>query len=920
VGREAELAEIERFLDAAGESFAALVLVGEPGIGKSTVWREARHRAELRGWRVLRSRPSVAEAKLSFAGVADLLEGVEEQAFDRLPDPQKDALEVALLRTGPSRPAAGPRVVAAGFLTLIRGLAVAQPVLIAVDDWQWLDLSSRRVLEFAARRLEAEQVGLLCSVRTPLAGEPLGTAVTEDRLHALEIGRLSLAALGKMVGSRLGRSMARPLLVRIAQASGGNPFYALEVARLLADRGLDRAAGVDLPVPDDLRFLTLTRIRHLPPAARDAVLLAAVMANPTADVIDLEAIGPAEEAGIVSIDSAGRIEFTHPLFASAAYGSVSTARQRSLHREAAELVSDPEQRARHLALGSERRDATVAAWLDQAAARASSRGATAAAAELALLAAERTPREDQTAAARRMLTSARFHFEAGDLARAESLADRVIGEADAGALKAEAFQLASQLAARRSNFSRASELAVNALEVADDDRTRAGIELDLVYCAVSLGDFAGGQSHAETAAVYADGAGERGMLGDALAVSTMAKFLFGQGLDTLQLAEALKLEDALMSRSWIMRPSVIHGMLQLWTGELDDAVATLDAVHTESIERGVETFAPAASFYRVWAGVWRGELGEARRLADEARAAADLLEDSWALGIALSAVALVHAFDGQPDLARSAGDDSLALFERLQFRSGVVWPLWALGLAELSNQNPAGTDRLLRPLAAQVAAMGAGDPVLMMFLPDEIEALIALGELGLADGYLEPFLQRSYELDRGWAIASAERCRGALAAARGDAHAAAEAFERALAAHERVAMPLERARTLLVSGQASRRFKQRGLARGALEDAFAIFAEHGARLWAENARRELARVGRPGSARAGLTETEQRVAELVASGLSNQEVAERAFLSIKTVEANLTRIYRKLGVGSRVALANALRTGDLERDGETPKT
>jgi DNA-binding CsgD family transcriptional regulator len=519
-----------------------------------------------------------------------------------------------------------------------------------------------------------------------------------------------------------------------------------------------------------------------------------------------------------------------------------------------------------------------------------------------------------------MLTGARYHFEAGDLARAETLADSVIADTAAGSLKAEALQLASQLSARRSNFSHASELATRALEATEDDRTRAGIELDLVYCDVSLGDIAGAQLHAESAAIYADAAGESGMHGDALAVSTMAKFLFGQGLDAQRLSEALRLEDALMSRSWIMRPSVIHGMLQLWTGELDGALATLDSVHSEGVERGVETFGPALSFYRVWASVWRGELGDAGQWSEDARAAAELLEDPWALGIALSAVALVHAFDGRLDLAQSAGAESVALFDRLQFRSGLVWPLWALGLAELSNQNPTGTDQLLRPLADQVAAMGAGDPVLTMFLPDEIEALIALGDLDLADGYLEPFLHRSYGLDRAWAIAAGERCRGALAAARGDASAASEAFERAMAAHGRVSMPLERARSLLVAGQAHRRFKQRGAARDALEAALAVFTDLGAPLWAAKARRELGRVGRPGGSAVGLTETERRVAELVAAGLSNQEVAERAFLSVKTVEANLTRIYRKLGVGSRVGLANALRSSDAEHNESMPKT
>jgi DNA-binding CsgD family transcriptional regulator len=237
----------------------------------------------------------------------------------------------------------------------------------------------------------------------------------------------------------------------------------------------------------------------------------------------------------------------------------------------------------------------------------------------------------------------------------------------------------------------------------------------------------------------------------------------------------------------------------------------------------------------------------------------------------------------------------------------VIWPLWAVGMAELSDGNPAGVHAVLGPLAGQVAGMGATDPVLRVFLPDEVEALVALGELELAEEYLEPFERDAGELERAWAIAAAGRCRGALEAARGAPAEALAAFARALAAHDAVDMPFERARTLLLAGDAHRRFRQRGRARVLLEEARAVFDELGATPWSERAREAIARLGRPGSGGEALTETERRLAELAASGFSNQEVAARAFVSVKTVEANLTRVYRKLGVRSRVGLANALR-------------
>jgi DNA-binding CsgD family transcriptional regulator len=299
--------------------------------------------------------------------------------------------------------------------------------------------------------------------------------------------------------------------------------------------------------------------------------------------------------------------------------------------------------------------------------------------------------------------------------------------------------------------------------------------------------------------------------------------------------------------------------------------------------------------------------------SEDARGRAGLLEDPTALGIALAACALAHAHDGRSDLARAEAADALHLFERVQWRSGAIFPLWALGLAELGDENPGRVDAVLGPLAGQVAQMGAGDPVLTMFLPDEIEALIELGELERARQYLEPFERSARDLDRAWALAMAERCRGALHAAHREPELALAAFERALGAHQRAGMPFERARTLLLAGQVYRRQKQWGQARQMLGEALSEFERVGAKLWAGRARAEIERIGLAASPGGELTATERRVAELAATGLSNQEIAQRAFLSVKTVEANLTRVYRKLGVHSRSGLPGALAASERHR-------
>jgi DNA-binding CsgD family transcriptional regulator len=285
---------------------------------------------------------------------------------------------------------------------------------------------------------------------------------------------------------------------------------------------------------------------------------------------------------------------------------------------------------------------------------------------------------------------------------------------------------------------------------------------------------------------------------------------------------------------------------------------------------------------------------------------ATLLDDLMASAIALSASALARAHVGEVEEARTEAREALQAFDRLEWIPGTIWPLWALGFLELSLGDPAAAHAALGPLADTLTAMGLGDPVLGIFLPDEIEALVSLGELERAEQLVEPIEQRGRELDRPWALAVAARSRGLIAAARGDLAAAVASIEEALAQLDRIDLPFERARTLLVLGQLRRRGKQRAQARAALTAALALLEDMGAPLWADKARAELARVGGRIADSDGLTATERRLAELAATGLTNREVAERAFVTVKTVEANLTRVYRKLGVRSRTALARVL--------------
>jgi DNA-binding CsgD family transcriptional regulator len=912
VGRDSELAAVDAFLSTARTRCAVLALEGEPGIGKTTLWLEALQRARGRGTRVLLTHPSEAEATLSYAALADIFDTVSNTTVSALAVPQREAITAALLRSSPPRGGIDERALCASVLSLLRLLSAEEPLLVAVDDAQWLDSPSARVLSYAVRRLEDEAVGFLVTSRVRGVSPPLrfDRASDPSRHHSVVVGALSVAALHELIKQHTGRSLPRPTLVQVAGICGGNPFYALEIAASLPDGPLE---GGRLRVPASLTELVVARLARLPAATRRALLVASALSHPTIDLVDFESLGAAQRAGIVSIEQ-GRIQFAHPLLASAVYDQADEMERRRLHRHLAGVVTEPEERARHAALGAS--EPAIAGKLEEAAVLARSRGAPGAAAELLDLAVGLTPPSGDGDRAARLVAGAGFWFDTGDLVRAQATIDRAIAAPIGDRLRARALHLMGQIDARRSSFTRASAVAYQGLEAAAGDAELAtDLELDLAYYSVSLGDLPGAEGHARRAVVAAERAGVQSALADALAVVTIAEFIGGRGLDEDRMRRALELEDPTRNRAWQMSPTFIHGSLLLYTGRVDQAFAVLDGLHSATLERGEESMIPFLCFYMVWVCLWRGDLIAADRLALEARQTAALLDDPAANGIALAASALVHAHDGSSVLARQEALESIRGFEALDWALGTAWPLWALGLAMLSSGDPAAVDAALGPLAAMVTGAKGGDTMLAVFLPDEIEALVELGQIDRAVGFVEWLEQRGAALDRPWALAAAGRCRGLLCASRGDVQGAIAALEAALVQHDRTGMPFERARTLLVLGRVQRRSNMRGQARATLDEALSLFEHFGAEEWAARVRGELERLGRRAESPEALTPTEARVAELAASGLPNREIAERAFLTTKAVEANLTRVYRKLGIRSRGGLARALQA---VREASTP--
>ena len=389
VSRQAEEHALVDFLDSVPHSPCAVIIEGDPGIGKTTLWLDAVGRARERGFRVLTSRAAEAESVLAYAALADLLSAVDESEWADLPAPQKHGLEAALLRRLDDGQETDVRAVAAAFVAVIDRLAAQDPVVVAIDDLQWLDTSSANVLAYAARRLP-KGAALLCTTRTEDAVSrlqlPSPDAVRRIRLRPLTVGELR-----QVLMFRLGSSVARPTLLRIHEIAAGNPFFALELAREIGAR----PRITEFSLPNSLGDLVSSRLGRVGDGAEDALLAMASLPNPTIQLVAqatestpdrlVDLLGDAEAQAVVAIDG-NRVYFTHPVLAHGVYSGATPRRRREMHRRLAELVTEPELRARHLALSDATGQPHTIQALDTAAEITRSRGAPAAAAELLELA------------------------------------------------------------------------------------------------------------------------------------------------------------------------------------------------------------------------------------------------------------------------------------------------------------------------------------------------------------------------------------------------------------------------------------------------------------------------------------------------------------------------------------------------------
>lgn len=885
VGRDAELAAVAAFLE--DEGARALLLAGEAGIGKTTLLRAAL--TDVRAT-LLRCRPAGSEVRLSFAALADLLEDVPDDLVE-LPEPQRAALDVALLRQVPPPGGVDGRAVGAAVLATLRAVAAREPLVVAIDDLQWLDAASAQALAFALRRLESEQVAVLATERVePEARSALDVAALGLPLTRVEVGPLSLGALQRALRRTLDFRPPRPLLQRLHAASGGNPFFALELARALLREGTPLRAGDPLPATPSAAAALRERLGTLPQETHEALLDLAASGGRLAPRED--ALAPALAAGVVEVRG-GELAFSHPLFATAVYAGASAGSRRASHARLALRAATSEEHARHLALAVEGPDETAAAAVAAAGEEALRRGATAAAVELLERAVLLTPSRG-AALAERVLGAAEANRRAGNEDGGRRLARRVLHELPPGRSRT---RLLIWLADAEGTIA-AADAAVAAAG-GDDELVAAALNARCEARQVG-DDVDGALRDARAAVAAARRASSSAVLVRALAHVGHLETMAGDARGIQKLEEAASLQDPHDPATVLHGPATSLAIVALWRDDLDRARPALRSQITRAAELGDERARAAILQRLARAELWAGDLETALLLADEL---VELKEgDGWDDPVAgLWVRALVHAQLGRIEDARADVDRARALAAaqndpdhfQVVFADGFTWGA--------DGRHDRAADVLGR-LPGFLAAAGVREPGVCPFHADELEALVRSGRAEQAAERIAAVEEEGARLDRPRLLLAAARGRGLLAETQGRADDALVAFECAVAASERLPIPFERGRALLDLGTALRRVRRRSEARDALAAARDRFSALPAPIWAGRATAELARLGGR-TADGELTATERRVADLAAAGRSTKAIAAELVVSAKTVEKHLTSIYAKLGVRSRAELA-----------------
>jgi DNA-binding CsgD family transcriptional regulator len=900
IGRQVESAALAAALASAREgSGSALVLVGEPGIGKTTLLRGLVDQAgEMT---VLETAGVESEADLPYAALIDVLKPVLHR-LDALPEAQAVALSSALA-LGP--PGVVDRfAVGVATLGLLAAAVEAGPALIVVDDLQWVDSASRDALSFAARRLTGIPAVFVAAQRAgapPVAG-----------LQVVPVGPLDREDATRVLAENEGR-IAPEVLTRILDAAHGNPLALVELPHLLTPGQLAGTEVLANPIPtaNGLERAFAARLAPLSSGGRLATLVAAADSSGTAGVVlgafvplgigerDLDEV---ESLGLLHIE-ANRLEFRHPLVRSAAYHGADAAGRRLVHAALAEADSDPDRRAWHRAAATLGLDDSIADELDRAGARALARGAFGAGAAALERAASLT--EARAARGARLLRAANAMDAAGNLVRSEVLAHEAAPLIDDPRLHAELVILLGRLRMAGGEVeSGHSMLLEEAEQVAELDpelaaallsfaanlpvfRLEGAAAVELTERAWKLGDPTRPRMPAERNAY----ALAKTMAGDVTGPALLLELAHEAGKDVHtghQMGAAVG-----WPLVWVEEYTVARTLLT-WAVGVQRSGGSLRHLPQSLIEL-------AELDFRV--GRWVPALAGAYEAIGLFEETAQRTE----LGFAQATIARMEAALGRDEECRRRAQAGFAADAASGLLLASVLAGAALGLLELGRGDPEAAIVALEPVERIVREGRLGEPWLIQWAPDLIEACSRVGRNERATEVLGTFERQAQATGRVSAQAAAARCRGLLA----PDDAFEGPFDAALALHALMPTPFERGRTELAYGERLRRTQKRSKARERLQAALQIFEGLGAEPWAERARTELRASGQ--SVRTpeqqvedALTPQELQVAALVAGGATNREAAAALFLSVKTIEFHLGHVYRKLGIRSRTELARVV--------------
>ncbi|WP_217913985.1 helix-turn-helix transcriptional regulator [Miltoncostaea marina] len=900
LGRDADLAAMRELLASARESRGGgLVIRGEGGVGKTALLRAAEEEAAGAGMRVLRATGVETESELPFASLHQVL----APGLDRLgalPAPQAAALRGAF---GLSAERVDDRfLISLGALGLLADLADEGPLLVSVDDAQWLDRPSAEALGFVARRLVAEPIALLFAAREGDARRFDGPGIPDRRVAGLE-----RAAARALLEASAGGAVAPHVAERLVTVTGGNPLALVEMPQLLEP---DQLAGrrplpEHLPLTSRLEQSFAERARGLDEGARAVLAVAAADDTGALGVVaaaaarlgaGAEAIEAAERSGLLGI-AGDRVTLRHPIARAALHRGLALGARRAAHLALAEVLSgddEADRRAWHRAAAAIAPDEAIAAELERTAERAGLRSGHAAAAA----ALERAARlsADDAARARRLVAAAEAAWQAGRAPLAQGLADEAEALAGDDALRNRVRSVRAAIAMVRGRPADAHALLLEAAAHAPDPAVRADLLLRAGEAAAAAGDAAGLARADERAAGLPAGvavAGRAWLAG----VRRAAEGRIAEALEPLRAASAASEgEDDPRQLVWSSNADA-------WLGDLDRTLVLQRRAIELARARGALGTVAVALTRRGALLAWHGRVHEAWADGEEALRLTEEAGIENSTAQARAVLAGVAALRGDEDACREHAERALAQAARRGLLA--TWETTTFALSELAlarrryeealerlAQMAAGGRRVMTPLAHHAA------------VPRLVEAAVRAGRPEAAAAPLERFARWAGLTGAPGAAALLLRCRGLVAG--GEEGLAL--LEAAVAEPDPARWSLSRARSELFLGEALRRARRRGEARAALRPALEAFEGLGATAWADRAREELAATGeslrrRDPGAVAALTPQERRIARSVAEGSSNKEVASQLFLSPKTVEYHLGKVFQKLGIGSRADLA-----------------